>query len=221
MSETSVSEGHREAGASSGAPESRERIVQAAIDVFVEKGYARTRVQDIAERAGFTPGALYVHFPDRASLLAEAIVHEASRLFTEALAEAADVSPGEGPLSRVMAHSAAQEGTVVDRLILEGFAVAARDPESRAQLDSALNLIDETLEGAIRESVANEGIRPEFDTEAVRSFFSSWILGLIVQRALGLPRPDEAAYFELVYEMTGAISVNSRDTETSGSEGHD
>jgi AcrR family transcriptional regulator len=188
--------------------DSRERIVQAAIEVFIEKGYARARVQDIAARAGFTPGALYVHFPDRASLLAEAIVHEASRLFTDALAEAAEITPGDGPLSQVMATQALKEGSNIDRLILEGFTVASRDPESRAQFDSALRRIDEILEVVIQQSVANEGISDEFDQDALRSFFSCWILGLIVQRALGMPRPDQASYFQLVYAMTGAISVS-------------
>ena len=219
MSETSVPNPDRPD--ESTELDSRERIVQAAIEVFIEKGYARARVQDIAERAGFTPGALYVHFPDRASLLAEAIVHEASRLFTEALADAASTAPGEGPLSHVMAHQAAQEGSTIDRLILEGFAVASRDPESRAQFDSTLRLIDDTLDGVIAQSIEDQTLSSDYDPEALRSFFSAWLLGLIVQRALGVPRPDEDAYFHLLYGMTGAITINRGGAGTADSRGND
>ena len=61
--------------------DTRDRLVQAAADVFREKGYTGTRVQEIARRAGFTSGALYAHFDSRAELLAEAIAVENSRMF--------------------------------------------------------------------------------------------------------------------------------------------
>ena len=70
-------------------------------------------------------------------------------LTSESLEEFVEV--GEGPLSQVMAHQAAQPGSNIDRLILEGFAVAAREPDGRSQLDVALNLIDETLDRAIKD----------------------------------------------------------------------
>jgi AcrR family transcriptional regulator len=53
--------------------DTRERLVRAAAEVFREKGYTGTRVVDIARRAGFTSGALYAHFDNRAELLAEAL----------------------------------------------------------------------------------------------------------------------------------------------------
>ncbi|MCB1028277.1 MAG: helix-turn-helix transcriptional regulator, partial [Microthrixaceae bacterium] len=42
--------------------DTRDRLVAAAVEVFLERGYADTRVQDITEAAGFTTGALYAHF---------------------------------------------------------------------------------------------------------------------------------------------------------------
>ena len=62
--------------------DTRERLVRAAIEVFLEKGYGGTRVQDIARRAGFTSGALYVHFPSRTALLGEAIIREGQTIMT-------------------------------------------------------------------------------------------------------------------------------------------
>src|SRR3954469_21229958 len=51
----------------------RERLLDAAADVFAEQGYDRARVQDIARRAGLSPGAIYGNFRDKADLLAAAI----------------------------------------------------------------------------------------------------------------------------------------------------
>jgi TetR/AcrR family acrAB operon transcriptional repressor len=50
------------------AAETREALLDAAEEVFYSKGVARTRLQDIAQAAGVTRGALYWHFRDKADL---------------------------------------------------------------------------------------------------------------------------------------------------------
>src|ERR1700761_7867655 len=49
----------------------RTRLVEAAIEVFAEKGYARTTVDDIAERAGSTRATFYLHFKAKSDVLSE------------------------------------------------------------------------------------------------------------------------------------------------------
>jgi AcrR family transcriptional regulator len=49
---------------------SRERILDAAIQLFSERGYAGTGVQEIARQAGIEKAALYWHFGSKESLLA-------------------------------------------------------------------------------------------------------------------------------------------------------
>lgn len=51
------------------ARETRERILDAAITVFHERGVARPSLTDIAELAGVTRGAVYGHFRNKADLL--------------------------------------------------------------------------------------------------------------------------------------------------------
>lgn len=50
------------------ALETRERILDAAIDVFHERGVARPSLTDVAELAGVTRGAIYGHFENKADL---------------------------------------------------------------------------------------------------------------------------------------------------------
>jgi len=52
------------------AQETRENLLNAALEVFCEKGFSRTRLSDVAERIGMTRGAFYWHFKDKTSLLA-------------------------------------------------------------------------------------------------------------------------------------------------------
>lgn len=47
------------------ADETRTRLLDAAEEVFFEKGVSRTSLSDIAQRAGATRGAVYWHFKDK------------------------------------------------------------------------------------------------------------------------------------------------------------
>ena len=59
-------------------------IVAAALDVFVERGFAATRLTDVADRAGITKGTLYLYFADKHALfravVQEAVVPEIARM---------------------------------------------------------------------------------------------------------------------------------------------
>ena len=55
------------------AETTRDRLVAAAIEVFVAQGYDGARVQDIARAAGLTTGAIYANYRGKAELLFDAI----------------------------------------------------------------------------------------------------------------------------------------------------
>ncbi len=55
-------------------PEHRpQQIIEAALEVFGEFGLAKTRLQDIAERAGVSKGTIYLYFPNKEELFREMI----------------------------------------------------------------------------------------------------------------------------------------------------
>lgn len=47
----------------------RDRFLDAAAELFAEKGYHATSIRDIARYLGVTPGAVYAHFPSKSQLL--------------------------------------------------------------------------------------------------------------------------------------------------------
>lgn len=53
-----------------------DEVLDAALDLFIEKGFAATRVEDIAKRAGLSKGAVYLYFPSKEKIL-EGIVRRA------------------------------------------------------------------------------------------------------------------------------------------------
>lgn len=52
-----------------------EEIVTAALEEFVERGFAATRLEDVARRAGVTKGTLYLYFKNKEALF-KAVVRQ-------------------------------------------------------------------------------------------------------------------------------------------------
>ena len=74
------------------------QILDAAFEEFVEKGYAATRVEDIAKRIDVTKGTIYVYFPTKEDLFAATVKHIST------------------PFSDVLALVTAETGTCTERL---------------------------------------------------------------------------------------------------------
>jgi len=55
------------------ALERRQAIIDAAMDEFIARGYAATRLDDVARRAGVAKGTIYLHFKDKEALFQELI----------------------------------------------------------------------------------------------------------------------------------------------------
>lgn len=63
--------------------ETEKKIVQAALELFVRKGYHGTSINDIVRKVGLTKGALYSHFTSKGDLLLRIIQEFKSRFINE------------------------------------------------------------------------------------------------------------------------------------------
>jgi AcrR family transcriptional regulator len=61
----------------------RQRILQAATDLFIRHGYRKTSVDEVAHGAGVAKGTVYLYFKTKADLLTQAIVEEKKRYLIE------------------------------------------------------------------------------------------------------------------------------------------
>lgn len=50
-------------------------LTEAALALFVEKGFAATRLEDVAQRAGVSKGTLYLYFDSKEALF-KAVIQE-------------------------------------------------------------------------------------------------------------------------------------------------
>lgn len=112
------------------APGTRERIVDAATELFAERGYLGTSMREIAEELGVSKPALYHHFADKQALLLAVLL--------AAIEEA----------GAIVERAASRRGGVRDkvRTLLEGIIRDRRRQRSAMRLAEreAVHLADET-----------------------------------------------------------------------------
>ncbi len=68
-------------------------LLAAALDLFVEKGFAATRAEEVAQRAGVSKGTLFLYFPSKDELFKAVVREHISGTIKEAFGEL-DSFPG-------------------------------------------------------------------------------------------------------------------------------
>lgn len=58
-------------------------LIEAALDLFVEKGFAATRVEEIAARAGVSKGTLFLYYGSKEELFKAVVRHSIAGCFPE------------------------------------------------------------------------------------------------------------------------------------------
>jgi AcrR family transcriptional regulator len=81
----------------------RELMLRAALEVIVERGYADTRIADVAERSGTSPALVIYYFKTRDQLLTEAITYCEDVWYAESLRRTAQIPAAAGRLAELIA----------------------------------------------------------------------------------------------------------------------
>ncbi|KJS21479.1 MAG: TetR family transcriptional regulator [Hoeflea sp. BRH_c9] len=103
----------------------RQALVDAARELFIDKGYAETATPDIVAKAGVTRGALYHHFEDKRALFRAVIEREAADVAANIEAAA---PPGGSPRQAILEGTRAYFDAMAESgrtrlLLLDGPAV--------------------------------------------------------------------------------------------------
>jgi AcrR family transcriptional regulator len=168
-------------------------LLDAALDVFAEKGFAAARMEDIAARAGAAKGTIYLYFPSKEAvfeaLVRQAIVPNIER--AEALADAHDgpVAPLLRQMLALLAGVVRDSRIVVLPRLLVGelhkFPELARFYK-RNVLDRGLGLIARMH----RRGVESGEFRPQ-DSEAVARLVVAPVLLTAIFRTVFAPHDDQ------------------------------
>ncbi|MFZ4721208.1 MAG: TetR/AcrR family transcriptional regulator, partial [Ilumatobacteraceae bacterium] len=82
--------------------ERRAEILEVTCQVVIERGFAATRIADVAKKLGVSSSLIHYHFDSKEQLLAEAFAHYARKDVAEMEAEVEAAPNSVGQLDRVV-----------------------------------------------------------------------------------------------------------------------
>ncbi len=116
--------------------ETKRRVLDAAFEVFAQRGIAASSMNDVAEAAGLTKGAVYSSFAGKDDLILTLMTEHAESRLTAGLAGFAEALEPEEALANAGAvlvrELRADAGW--HRLLAEYFAISHHDPKLREAL---------------------------------------------------------------------------------------
>jgi AcrR family transcriptional regulator len=189
------------------AEETRERLLNAAADVFAERGYDGTRVADIASAAGVSNAALYAHFPSKAQLLVEALRSRGPHLLSDVIRTDPDRPLTEALL--VAGHRLPGRRGPGTYLVVEALVAARRHRDVAKLMRTHLGERSRWLAGLIRASQHADDLDPSVSPEAVALFCLLLATGsaLIPNELHGV---DHQEWDELIRRVVAAVAVPNR-----------
>ena len=169
----------------------RDQMLVAASHLIAERGFADTRIADVAERVGASPALVIYYFGTKDSLLTEAL-RWSERSFYAAVEEMLQETPAlRDRIENLVTACLPVADEIPDDwgLWFDLWAQAFRHPEvkkDRVALDQQWR---DLLARVVRAGVANGEI-DDLDVEAFTVMWSALLDGLVVQVALDDPLVD-------------------------------
>jgi AcrR family transcriptional regulator len=157
-------------------PDARGRLEQAAMDLYVERGFDKTTVAEIAERAGVTERTFFRHFADKREVL-----FAGSATLSERLAEGVAAAPdGAAPIDAVSAALEAVGAVLQERgeWSRQRQAVIAANDELRERELIKLSSLASTLGESLRRRGVKEpaaSLAAEAGIAALKVAFARWV----------------------------------------------
>jgi AcrR family transcriptional regulator len=176
----------------------RGEILDAALVVFQEKGYAGGTMRDVASRLGVTEPALYRHYAGKEALYADLLGLAGDHVVETARARMADVRPEtlRSSLLGLIARGGPRRGHKKGGMLLGTLIASA--PHDEALMEAFRVRLAQPMVASIREFVpridAFFGIArsPAELERAVRVFVSLFVGYFATSKTLGLADDDEA-----------------------------
>lgn len=171
--------------------QTRSELIEAAKVRFLSAGYAATSVDDVADAAGYSKGAVYSNFQDKRNLcraVLDAIHHEKLGEIAAIATSDTEVDQRIATLSKWIEDTAGDVGWTM--LELEFVVLSRSDPELAAMIVTLRNDAHEMVTAVLRSFLSGFGITdPDAEDlpvslDDVANLLLSTGIGLGIQRAV-------------------------------------
>lgn len=180
--------------------QTRERLLDAAASVFTLRGYHAASVDEIAEQAGFSTGALYSNFAGKEDLFLELFErHVAERV--QMLEAAIDSLPS----AEARAHSAAENVMEWLRaepgmflLFVEFWAYAVRDPELRPRFAASSGALRDACARLVARGAEDLGLDLPLSADRLGTAIHALGTGIALERVADPDAVDDELFGEVL-----------------------
>lgn len=187
----------------------RQRLLEAAAEVFGEVGVDASSVELISERAGFTRGAFYSNFETKEEMLLEVVTHLSEQEIAEVSARAEAIAASGERLDpqdlvlRVLGTDVSKPAQVL--LASEIRTRALRDPRLAGMYTAWQNRMHDRVGAVVTELTQKYGMRPRLPArEFARVLLQEWEESAVDAVIAGF---DLAAARTAVNERTAALAA--------------
>ena len=162
----------------------RARLIAAAREIFVERGFHAAKMETIASRAGFTVGALYSNFPAGKTELFVAVFDQYQSERAREIEEA--VTAAEAPQDQPWEAAAQWRQKLVGEpgwfpLFMEFWAHAVRDPQLRDRFAISFSRVRFALARIVTRHARQGGMELPLPAEQVATIIKALGNGLALE----------------------------------------
>ena len=183
----------------------RERLLDAAAEVFCERGYEGTTVAEVARRAGLTTGAIYANFKDKAELLLQTIERGSAKAVVDLeAAREAGVSAADR-LLMMGRRMIANQDWVDQRLFVEMFTAARRDPDVGRRVADTLAAMEHEIDRLMERAQADGDVAGRWDPAVLARFCMALGVGFTHLANTGLADPDAGEWSALLERVLDSV----------------
>lgn len=171
----------------------RQAILEAALEVFIGRGYQLSTIDDIASRSGLSVGALYRYFRNKGEIMLTLVEERLGRtpeLFARLTRATGDPMERLEAAVGLFASALRVRHPATGRLLLVTLAEAVQDGEVRNGLHDRFRGLVEYLQGVIDEGVALGMFRPDVDARVLAALLMCTADGLTIYWTTDMPDLD-------------------------------
>jgi AcrR family transcriptional regulator len=162
----------------------RDRLLRAARELFVSRGYHATRPQDIARLAGLGQGTFYLYFPDKKACFVAFVAaarHDLQQYIEERLRGAVGLEPLFSALIAGMVDYAAEHPGLLRTAMVDVSTIATDAPDLSKEWAS-------TWAGVLQRAIQRGTIDAAYDAEILGALLVGTIGGAVSAANRGADR---------------------------------
>jgi len=142
-----------------------QRLLDSAENIFRKKGYGAASVDEIAEDAGYSKGAVYANFENKEALFMAVQDRQRDDMLVGMVTAVTAGGTDEELVHRIQEWQRDYMATAHDRFLIDGdyWLVAARDPQLSERVADSFRVGVTAAAQVIEEETTRRGLKPPLD----------------------------------------------------------